>query len=79
MATSETPETAEPARPALRIVSGSPTPEELAAVTAIVAAGSSGAGDAPERRAIRGGWSDPAARHRPALIPGPNAWRSSGW
>jgi hypothetical protein len=65
-------------RPALRIVSGSPTPEELAAVTAVVAA-ASGAAAAPAARDVRGGWSDPAARRRAALIPGPNAWRSSAW
>jgi Acyl-CoA carboxylase epsilon subunit len=64
--------------PALRIVSGSPTPEELAALTAVVAAASGGE-EPPAPRATRGSWSDPAAQRRVALIPGPNAWRASAW
>jgi hypothetical protein len=67
-----------PTRPALRIVSGNPTPEELAAVTALVTAASSGAPEATPTT-LRGGWSDPARLQRRRLIPGPNAWRSSGW
>lgn len=63
-------------RPALRVVSGSPTPEELAALTAVVTAA---AGDTaePVERVRRGGWNDPSAQHRRPLIPGPNAWRAS--
>lgn len=70
----------EPTVPALRVVSGSPTPEELAVVTALVAA-AAGRGEPPASTGghVRGGWSDPAARHRRPLIPGPNAWRASGW
>jgi Acyl-CoA carboxylase epsilon subunit len=67
---------AEPAAPALRIVSGTPSPEELAALAAVIAAASGGE-DQPRARVRRGGWNDPAAQHRPQLIPGPNAWRSS--
>ena len=62
--------------PPLRIVRGNPTPEELAAVAALIAAG--GGGKAPAHRVRRGGWNDPARRHRRELIPGPNGWRSSG-
>jgi hypothetical protein len=63
-------------RPVLRVVSGSPTAEELAALTAVVAA--AGAEDArPVERVRRGGWNDPSAQHRRPLNPGPNAWRSS--
>jgi Acyl-CoA carboxylase epsilon subunit len=65
-------------RPALRVVRGTPTPEELAALTAIVAAAGAGS-DAPAPGIRRGGWSDPSVRHRHELIPGPNAWRSSSW
>jgi hypothetical protein len=68
----------EPVRPALRVVSGSPTPEELAALTAIVTA-ASGGGDEPAPAARRGGWSDPSRQHRTMLAPGPNGWRSAGW
>jgi hypothetical protein len=63
------------ARPALRIVSGSPSPEELAVLTAIVAA--AGGGDDASPRVRRGGWNDPAAMHQRPLIHGPNAWRSA--
>lgn len=71
-------------RPALRVVSGSPTPEELAVVTALVSAaaaagdGASEGGGAGAGR-LRGTWSDPARSARRTLRPGPNAWRSSGW
>jgi hypothetical protein len=64
------------ARPVLRVISGSPTPEELAVVTALVGAAGEGA-STPAAGARRGGWSDPAALHRRPLIPGPNAWRSA--
>ena len=63
-------------RPVLRIVTGSPTPEELAVLTALVSA-SGGGGDDAARKPRRGGWNDPSAQHRRPLIPGPNAWRST--
>ena len=66
----------EPARPALTIVSGSPTAEELAALTAIVTAVGAGSAE-PVERVRRGGWNDPAHLHRRPLIPGPNAWRGA--
>ena len=66
------------AGPALRVVRGAPSPEELAVVTAIFAAAGGGTGD-PAPAIQRGGWSDPARRHRRALLPGPNAWRASAW
>jgi hypothetical protein len=65
-----------PVAPALRIVSGSPTAEELAALTAVVSA-VGGGDDEPAPRVRRGGWNDPAAQFRPPLTPGPNAWRAS--
>jgi hypothetical protein len=63
-------------RPLLRIVRGSPTDEELAALTVVVAALS-------QRRARRrlppvGGWASYADRCRPSLRPGPGGWRASG-
>lgn len=61
--------------PILRVVSGDPTPEELAALVAVVAAAASaGTPDAP---APRSEWS---ARHRLVRGPhrhGPGAWRAS--
>jgi hypothetical protein len=62
--------------PLLRVVSGDPTPEELAALTVVVAALS-------QRRARRrptpvGAWASYADAHRRALQPGPGGWRASG-
>ena len=63
--------------PTLRVVSGSPTPEELAVVAALVAA--AGAADAgrPPRRVSRGDWNDPSRLLNAPARPGPNAWRTS--
>ena len=64
------------ARPTLRIVRGDATAEEIAALTALIAATSSAGSPEPPSRVRRGGWNDPARMHRPPLLPGPNAWRS---
>ena len=58
--------------PVLRVVRGDPSPEELAVVTALVAAAGGGA-DEPSTTVRRDGWSDPAGKHRRPLLPGPNA------
>ena len=61
-------------RPVLRVISGNPTPEELAAVIALVTARSGGmAADAPP--APRSLWSRPQLRS--TLQHGPGAWRAS--
>jgi hypothetical protein len=66
----------EPAVPTLRIVGGSPTPEELAVITALVTAAGSGGDDAaPE--APRGRWNDPASLRRQPLLPGLGGWRAA--
>jgi hypothetical protein len=62
--------------PLLRVVSGDPTPEELAVLTVVVAALS-------QRRARRrptpvGAWASYADAHRRAPQPGPGGWRASG-
>ena len=66
-----TPETP----PLLRVVRGDPTPEQLAALVAVVAATAAASqDDVPQRRPE---WS---ARHRllrPAHRHGPGAWRAS--
>jgi hypothetical protein len=64
------------AAPTLRIVRGTPTPEELAVVTAVVAAASA-AGHPPRDEARRARWNDPAACHRRPWRTGPGAWRAS--
>jgi len=66
----------QPGRPALRIVRGAPTPEELAVVTAVVTAAGSGEQAAAEQPR-RGRWADPAWQHGQAPYPGPGAWASS--
>jgi hypothetical protein len=63
-------------RPVLRVVSGNPSPEELAALTAVVAASSGSAARAAAPQ--RGRWNDPAAQHRRMWLSGPGAWRAAG-
>ncbi len=74
--TDEPEPSTEPPRPLLRVVSGSPTAEELAVLTAVVSA-AGGGGEEPATRTRRGSWNDRAAQFRPPLTPGPNAWRAS--
>lgn len=66
---------APPARTLLRVVSGDPTPEELAALIAVVGA-RSGAAEAQAPPPSR--WTDRAALLRRPLHPGPGAWRAGG-
>ena len=64
-------------RPPLRLVRGDATPEEIAAIVAVLAAaggGEAAPGDG-ERRASR--WAAPQGRVRPAVSHGPGAWRGS--
>ncbi len=71
---SEIPESSEPF---LRVVSGDPTPEELAAVTvALTALAGSGGQPAPSPA---GGWTDLSLRIRRVPAPGPGAWRNAAW
>jgi hypothetical protein len=64
------------APPLLRIVSGSPSDEELAALTVVVAALSR---PRPRRRPTPvGGWASRADAVRTPLQPGPGGWRAAG-
>ncbi len=67
-------EAVEPARPLLRVVRGNPSPEELAALIAIIAA--RGSGGAPVPEPVPSLWSRPQLRG--PVVPGPGAWRASG-
>ena len=67
---------APPDRPVLRVVRGDATPEEVAALVAVIASMSAGA--APARPRPRSTWADPARRMRTTLPHGPGAWRASG-
>jgi hypothetical protein len=62
--------------PLLRVVSGEPTAEELAALTVVVAALS----QRRERRRATpvGGWASFADAHRRPVHNGPGGWRASG-
>ena len=69
-------EATEPTKPLLRIIKGDPTPEELAALIAVVAARSAGA---PAKPKLRSEWGHPARAVRRPHRPGPDAWRRSAW
>ena len=60
----------------LQVVNGDPTPEEIAALVAVLTARARGAAS-PEPARRRSAWSDPARRLRRPLSHGPGAWRTS--
>jgi hypothetical protein len=62
--------------PVLRVVNPDATPEEIAALVAVLSALGSGA-DGPPRRP-RPAWNDPARGVRQTHRSGPGAWRASG-
>jgi hypothetical protein len=68
-------ETVEPQRPVLRVVKGDATPEEIAALVAVVAS-LGGGGEPPERRTPE--WSAHHRKVRRTLPHGPGGWRASG-
>ena len=79
MATDETGQQAQqPQRPLLRVVRGEPTPEELAALVAVLTAPAAGATGGEQPTAVRSDWHDPARLVRRPLHVGPDGWRSSG-
>lgn len=67
-----------PDGPVLRVVRGDATPEEIAAVIAVVtAANARTTASAAEPARHVSAWSDPARRIRRPLPHGPGAWRAS--
>ena len=62
-------------RPLLRVVRGDATPEEVAALVAVVAALGTGSAEPPRRRPE---WSAHHRTMRRSLPHGPGGWRSSG-
>ena len=64
--------------PALRVVHGSPSPEELAALVAVLAARDPAQGAASGRGILRNGWSERSRLLRAPLMRGPGGWRASG-
>jgi hypothetical protein len=65
------------ATPLLRVVKGDPTPEELAALVAVVAA--RGVVVAPATVQRRSAWGDPALATRPTHSHGHDGWRRSAF
>jgi hypothetical protein len=63
-------------RPHLRLVRGEASAEEIAALVAVLAAGT--AATPPPRRPISR-WADPALAVRRGIEPGPGAWHRSGF
>jgi Acyl-CoA carboxylase epsilon subunit len=66
--------------PLFSVVSGRPSPEELAALTAVVAtrlAARQRAASRAQAGPARSAWLDRAALTRAPLRPGPGAWRRS--
>ncbi len=66
----------DPEHPALRIVRGDPSADEIAAVTAVVTAVVS-APEPPRQGPVRGRWNDPARMHRRYWPQGPGGWRAA--
>lgn len=65
----------ESASPLLRIITPDTTPEEVAAIVAVL---SSLGGAAPAPRRPRSSWSHPARQVRRTLPHGVGGWRASG-
>ena len=65
-----------PGEPVLRVVRGDATPEEIAALVAVLMA-SRPADDGVPPESARSAWSDRSRQLRRLLHPGPGAWRRS--
>ncbi len=63
-------------RPLFEVVNPDATPEEVAALVAVLSAVSAGGGGAPRRP--RPSWGAPARGVRRTPRPGPEGWRTSG-
>jgi hypothetical protein len=71
------PRSVEDDRPLLRVVRGDATPEEIAALVAVLLARSADAEATGRARSARNSWSDRSGQLRRPLSPGPGAWRRS--
>ncbi len=67
------------AEPLLRVVHGDPTPDELAALIAVLAARAGAAAATGSNDQPRPAWQDRARYLRTTLPHGPGAWRASAW
>jgi hypothetical protein len=64
-------------RPILRVVSGDATPEEIAALVAVLVTRSADAEASGPARSVSGPWADRSGQIRRPQSPGPGAWRRS--
>ena len=69
--------TDQPDRPVLRVIRGDATPEEIAALLAVVSARTGGASRATGAARQLSGWADRSTTLRLPLQAGPGAWRAS--
>ena len=66
-----------PGPPLLRVVRGDATPEEIAALVAVLLARPADDAAPGPDRSVPGFWSDRASQLRRPLYPAPGAWRRS--
>jgi hypothetical protein len=71
--------TPEERRALFRVVRGEPSDEEVAALSVVLAALATADAAASDRPRPVNRWSDPAARLRAPMRPGPGAWRAAAW
>jgi hypothetical protein len=65
-------------QPLLRVVRGDATPEEIAALVAVLLTRSADAEAPGPARSVSGSWADRSRLLRRPLSPAPGAWRRSG-
>jgi hypothetical protein len=70
-------ESGPPAEPALAIVRGHPSAEQIAAVVAVLSARLQPGDATTAGQATRSRWSARSRQLRAPLLPGPGAWRAS--
>ena len=70
----ETPQP-DDAKPFFVVEYGNLTPEEIAALTVVLAAATAGGEDEPDPTPVRG-WASPARQMRSIISPGYGAWRA---
>jgi hypothetical protein len=63
----------------IKVLHGDPSPEELAAVLAVVSVRAAANAARTPERAPASKWSDRARNLRAPAHPGPDAWRTSAW
>ena len=63
--------------PVLRVIRGDATPEEIAAVLAVLLSRAAASDAAPPARPAPSAWSDRSRLVRRPLFAGPDAWRRS--